>query len=201
MIMISRRSMLLAGSGALLFLAVPSWAQGDPAVASVQSFYDGLLASMKQGGPIRARFDRLRPVVEKTFDLAGMTAVAVGPGWATLSATDQKTLIDAFGRMTVANYVKNFDSFNGEVFTVDPAPIPRGLEKLVKSTLKSGKDTIPFNYRVHQAGGEWKVFDIFLNGNISQMAEQRSQFAATFSSGGAAGLTKSLNTKADQQLK
>ena len=102
--------------------------------------------------------------------------------------------------MTVASYVKNFDSFNGEKFTVDPMPIPRGAEQLVKSTLNSGADTIPFNYRVHQADGAWKIFDIFLNGNISQMAQKRSDFAATFASSGAAGLTKQLNSMSDKML-
>ena len=64
--------------------------QTDPAVSTVQNFYDGLLASMKLGGAARARFDKLQPVIEKTFDLPGMTAVAVGPGWASLSPADQR---------------------------------------------------------------------------------------------------------------
>ena len=38
-----------------------------------------LLAQMKKGGPARARYDLLKPAEEKTFDLPGMTAVAVGP--------------------------------------------------------------------------------------------------------------------------
>jgi phospholipid transport system substrate-binding protein len=201
---ISRRSVLMATlplcSGAVFFPGVSAWAQADPAVSAVQNFYDGLLASMKLGGAAKPRFDKLQPVVEKTFDLTGMTAVAVGPGWASVSPGDQKTLIDAFGRMTVANYVKNFDSFRGEKFTVDPTPISRGAERLVKSTLKSGADTIPFNYRVRQADGAWKIFDIFLNGNISQMAQKRSDFAATFAASGAAGLAKQLNSMSNKML-
>ena len=46
--------------------------------------------------------------------------------------------------------------------------------------LKSGNDTVPFSYRMHQVGSEWKIEDIYLNGNISQMAQQRSDFASTF---------------------
>src|SRR3954466_13010910 len=77
---------------------------GDPAAATVQTFYDGLTASMKAGGSAKNRFEKLKPVVEQTFDLAGMTALSVGPKWASIPAADQKALTDAFSRYTVANY-------------------------------------------------------------------------------------------------
>ncbi len=75
--------------------------------------------------------------------------------------------------MTIANYARSFDSFGGEKFTVDPAVMERGAEKFVKSTLKPAHDeAIPFNYRLHQADGGWKIVDIYLNGNISQLAQK-----------------------------
>ena len=202
MTLFTRRHTLSFAVALAASAVLPAFAQGDPAVAQVQGFYDVLVAQMKKGGPAKARYDMLRPAVEKAFDLPGMTAVAVGPSWASLPAADQKALIDAFERMTVANYVKNFDSFRGEQFTVDPASVarPPSPDKLVKSTLKAGKDTIPFNYRMRQVNGDWRVFDIYLNGTISQMAQKRSDFAATFASGGAKGLTQRINALADQQL-
>ena len=203
---ISRRdfSVLLASAAVLAAMPSfsPAWAQGDPAVATVQGFYDALVAEMKKGGPAKARYEMLKPAVEKAFDLPGMTAVAVGPGFAALPDTDKKALTDAFERMTIANYVKNFDSFGGEKFIVEPASIarPPSPDKLVKSSLKTGTDTIAFNYRMHQTGSAWKIEDIYLNGNISQMAQRRSDFSATFASGGASGLVKKINALADAQL-
>jgi phospholipid transport system substrate-binding protein len=193
---------LAAAFLAMAWAPLPALAADDPAVAPVQAFYDALLAEMKKGGPAKGRYDMLKPAVEKAFDLSGMTAVAVGPGFAALPEGEKKSLTDAFERMTIANYVKNFDSFGGEQFTVEPASIarPPSTDKLVKSALKTGRETIPFNYRMHQVGGEWKIEDIYLNGNISQMAQRRSDFAATFASGGASGLTKKINALADQQL-
>ena len=117
-----------------------------------------------------------------------MTATAVGPAWAALSDADKKALIDAFTRMTIANYAKNFDSYGGEKFTVEPASIARGSDQFVKSTHEDRpSETIAFNYRMHQVGSDWKITDVYLAGNISQMAQKRSDFAATLASGGAAG--------------
>jgi phospholipid transport system substrate-binding protein len=173
----------------------------DPAVTTVQGFYDGLTASMKSGGTTKSRYDKLKPAVDQAFDIPGMTAVAVGPAWASIAPADQKALIDAFDRMTIANYARSFNSYSGEKFTVDPAVIVRGADKLVKSSLKPGSgDAIAFNYRMHQADGGWKIEDIFLAGNISQMAQKRSDFSATLASSGPQGLAKKINALADQTL-
>lgn len=187
----------------LLFAAAgsPASAQGDPAAATVQGFYDALVASMKAGGTAKARFEKLKPAAEQAFDLPGETALSVGPTWSSIAPADQKALIEAFERLTVASYARNFDSYSGEKFTVDPAVVQRGTDKLVKSSLKPGSgDAIAFNYRLHQADGSWKIVDVFLAGNISQLAQKRSDFSATLASSGPQGLAKRINALADQML-
>lgn len=196
------KRVLLAFPLVLLFGAAPAGAQsGDPAAASVQNFYDALTASMKAGGTAKSRYEKLKPAVEQDFDLSGMTALSVGPSWSSIPAADQKALTDAFEHFTVANYARNFDSFHGEKFTVDPAVQQRGTDKYVKSTLTpSGAQPIAFNYRLHQAGENWKILDVYLAGNISTLAQKRADFAATLSSGGPQGLAKKIDALADQQL-
>jgi phospholipid transport system substrate-binding protein len=186
----------------ILAAGMPAHAQpSDPAAATIQNFYDALVASMKSGGTAKSRYDKLKPAVDQAFDIAGMTALSVGPSWSSISPADQKALIDAFDRMTVANYARNFDSYNGEKFTVDPNVIARGSDKFVKSTLKpSSGDVVPFNYRMHQVDGSWKIVDIYLNGNISQLAQKRSDFGATLQASGPQGLAKKINALADQTL-
>ena len=194
-------ALALAGAPTLGAIPVPAQAQaGDSAVAQVQGFYDALLASMKSGGTAKSRYEKLKPAIEKAFDLQAMTATAVGPAWASASDADKKALVDAFARMTIANYAKNFDSYGGEKFIVEPASITRGSDHFVKSTMKTSSDTIAFNYRLHQVGSDWKVTDVLLAGNISQMAQKRSDFAATLASGGPSALTKRLNALTDQML-
>jgi phospholipid transport system substrate-binding protein len=193
--------MLAVAPTMTVIATLPVQAQAaDPAVAQVQGFYDALLASMKSGGTAKARYDRLKPAVDKAFDLQAMTATAIGPGWASMSDADKKALTDAFTRMTVANYAKSFDSFSGEKFTVEPASVTRGNEHFVKSSLKTSSDTIAFNYRTHQVGSDWKITDVYLAGNISQMAQKRSDFAATLASGGPQALAKRINALTDQML-
>lgn len=186
------------------FASAPAHAEAvDPAVTQVQGFYDVLLDSMKHARElgVKGRYDKLKPAIEKSFDLPGMLRAAVGAKWASFTPAEQSALTTAFERKTVAEYASNFDGFSGEKFTVDPAPKARAADKIVQSKLITAKQTIPFGYRMRQVGGSWKILDIYLNGVISQLATQRSDFAATVTSGGAAALTKQLNANADKLLK
>jgi len=193
--------MLTAAPAVTAMQTMPVQAQAaDPAVQQVQGFYDALLASMKSGGTAKSRYEKLKPAVEKAFDLQAMTATAVGPAWASASDADKKALTDAFSRMTIANYAKSFDSYGGEKFAVEPASIARGSDHFVKSTMKTSSETIAFNYRTHQVGSDWKITDVYLAGNISQMAQKRSDFSATLASGGPQGLAKRINALTDQML-
>jgi phospholipid transport system substrate-binding protein len=178
-------------------------ADSDPAATQIQYFYDALLDSMKHGKELgtKGRYEKLKPVIERVYNLPLMTSLVVGPGWSSVSATDQQALIGAFERMTVANYAKNFDSYSGEKFIVDPNVQTRGIDKVVASKLVTGNQTIPFNYRMRQADGNWKVVDVYLNGFVSELATRRSDFGSTLASGGATALIQKINALADGLMK
>jgi len=200
------RKSLFAAVSLAAFLTVPAvYAEvpADPAVAPVQSFYDTLLSTMKQGKQlgVKGRYEKLKPVIEQAFDLPGMTRLSVGPAWNTMAEADQKALIAALSRYTVASYASNFKSFEGEKFAVEPASTARGADKVVNSKLVAGSEVIPFSYRMRQSGTSWKVIDIYLAGFVSQIAKQRSDFAATVQAGGAQALEKKLNALSDGLMK
>lgn len=177
----------------------------DPAAKKIQAFYGVLVDAMKGGAKlgIQGRYDKLKPGVETAFNLPAMTQFAVGPDWSKYSDSDHKALIDAFERMTVSNYAKNFDSYNGQQFVVLPSVIDRAPDKVVQSEMRPSKgDSIKFNYRMRDAGGgDWKVIDVFLAGFTSQLALRRSEFSDTVAKEGAAGLVKKMNSVADKTMK
>ena len=186
------------------FLAPAAKAQApDPAVQQVQTFYDALLDAMKHAKDlgVRGRYDKLKPVVAQTFDLPDMVRFAVGPGWITMPAADQQALLASFERMTVASYANNFNGYDGEKFVVDPVATVRGTDRVVQSKLITKSQTVPFNYRMRQFGGSWKILDIYLNGYVSQLATQRSDYGSTLAAGGAPALVKKLDALSDKLMK
>ncbi len=194
--------------GAIAFAAMAARAADaptDPAAKQIQSFYDVLVATMKNGPKlgIQGRYDKLKPAVEAAFNLPAMTQFAVGPDWSKFSSADHKALIDAFERMTVSNYAKNFDSYNNQQFVVLPAVIDRAPDKVVQTELRPPRgDAVKLNYRMRDAGaGDWKVIDVFLAGFTSQLALRRSEFSHIVETDGAPGLVKKMNEVADNTMK
>jgi phospholipid transport system substrate-binding protein len=175
----------------------------DSAVQPVQNFYDTLLDTMKHGKQLglKGRYDKLRPVIEQSFDLPGMTRLSVGPKWNEMTPQDQQALTVALSRYTIANYASNFSSFDGEKFIVEPASTERRTDRVVMTKLIAGSQTIAFNYLMRKTGSSWKVIDIYLSGFVSQMAKQRSDFGATVSAGGAPALIKKIDTLSDKLMK
>jgi uncharacterized membrane protein YidH (DUF202 family) len=84
----------------------------DPAAQQIENFYAALIDTMKRGTELglQGRFRQLTPAAQETFDLAGMAQIAVGAPWQMYSDMDRKAVVDAFERLTIANYAKHFTS-------------------------------------------------------------------------------------------
>ena len=182
----------------LIFASLSSIAAAqpvDPAIATVQSLDDGLLAIMRSGSAagMAGRSRAIAPVIDRAFDLPLMSRLSVGPGWVNIAPRDQTALVAAFRAMTIASYARNFDGYAGEKFVILPPVQSRGSDKLVRTMLKSGHENpVALAYRLRQSGATWKIIDVYYKDSISQLATRRSDFAATLASGGPRALIAHL---------
>ncbi len=190
-----RRFLLaLAGSAALGFPAV---AESDDVLSRpLRGLYDALLASMKAGGgvPFVKRFDALAAPVENAFELETVLRVSVGLRWDNMDADTKAKLLTAFRRFTIATYVANFDKFDGERFEILPGSRDSGTDKIVATTLVGGGQQVRMDYVMHETNGTWRAVDVLLDGSISRVAVQRSDFRKLLAKGDAE-LIASLNRK------
>jgi phospholipid transport system substrate-binding protein len=178
-------------------------AANDPAAIQIERLHTALLKSM-QAGPRVALTDRyrnLQPVIEQVFDLPLMTRLSIGPLWAKFSQEQQQVSLAAFRRITIAGYAVNFREFDGEKFEIEDIVASRGVYKVVQAHLVSPHD-IPasFTYQMHEAGGVWKIVDVYYDG-ASELAIRRSDFAAALASGGTPVLIAHLNRLGDSLMR
>ena len=190
-------AMLAIGSG-----ISPSFAAaqdtGDPK-AVVQSFYDALDETMKQGDQLgfEGRYKKLEPVIRETFDVPVMAKIAVGPEWTNLKADEKSKLLEAFDRYMISTYASRFKTDKGLKFQVGEVKTPADNRTLVETKLiRANGDPVALNYLFRpDASGNWKIIDVYLSGAISEMARMRSDFSATVTKGGAEALIAALDKK------
>ena len=175
----------------------------DSPAQTINNLNATLLATMKQADQlgVQGRYDALAPVLEKTYDIASMSRVAVGQSWASLQPAQQKAITDAFTRMMVATYAKRFDGFSGETFKIVEITDRAPNEKMVKTVIvQSNGKPVALNYRMHKTGAQWKVVDVYLDGTISELATRRAEFTSILRSGGPDALIASLRRQGDKLL-
>ncbi len=189
--------LLLAG----LAVAAPARAaEIAGATVPITELNEALLAVMKAGAatPFPRRYEMLAPTVERVFDLPGILRTSVGPRWASLSRQEQSDLAQVFRRFTVASYVANFGRYSGERFEVHPDTRPGGGGEIVETRiLRSSGSPVRIDYVMRQVGDTWKVVDVLLNGSISRVAVQRSDFRGLL---GAAPNASELIAKLQQKI-
>lgn len=183
--------------------AADTVAAPDLVTKPVAALNAGLLASMKTGRavPFEARYAQLEPLIDHVFDLPAILQSAIGPQWQTLAAEEQSQLLDAFRRYTVSTYVANFNKFGGESFVIMPdrrniAEVTVVPTQIVPASGKPARIDYVLRAVAGDASSEWKIVDVFLDGSISQVAVQRSEFHKALHDGGAKQLIAILERKA-----
>ena len=194
----------IAGRGLALLLgvAISAASAAAPSVSpqdGLRSFYDTLLTTMKAGRTLgqSGRYAKLAPAIGSLFDVPLMARLAVGSSWASLPPTQQQQVTEAFGHYISATYADRFDCYSGERLQVTGEQ-PYGAEVMVQTRIvKANGDAVTLNYRMHENGGSWQIADVYMDGTISQLATQRSEFHSILQREGVDGLIMTLNRKVD----
>jgi phospholipid transport system substrate-binding protein len=196
---LDRRILLrLALCGAAVVLGLPRAAIASETSAPVEQLHDGLIEIMKAGRtiPFRQRYDKIAPIISRTFDLEAIVRQVIGLRWASLPAEQQAALTDAFRRYTVASYVANFDAYTGERFELLPTIATAGNDRVVQTRIvaASGQGHT-LAYVMRQTAGGWRIVDVLADGSVSRVAAQRSEVRSVLADGGGPGLLVSLRRK------
>jgi phospholipid transport system substrate-binding protein len=201
---IGRRDLL--GLAIITSVAVFPWrpagaqTSGDAsATAPIEQLDSALLAAMKAGSntPFEDRYRALTPVIEQVFNLDAVLAASIGLSWATLPAEQKPMLAAAFRRYTISSYATSFSSYNGQSFQVSPAvrSLANGEVVVQSHLVRADGSSVKLDYVMRRGPSGWQAVDVLMDGSISRVAVQRSDFRSLLSSGGAPALVAGLQHK------
>ena len=168
-----------AGLG-LSMLCYPLHAAPASGGDTVQGLYDALLSTMKDGRILgqSGRFAKLEPVIRRSFDVASMARLSVGPSWASLTDGQRQQMTESYGRYISAIYADRFDSYAGQKLEVTGEQSARSGAIVKSQIIKANGEPVKVDYMMRRNGDSWLISDIYLDSAISAVATRRSEFAA-----------------------
>ena len=140
-------------------------------------------------------FDKTIESISSIYDTRKMIRMIIGDQWKKISESKKDEVTVLFQKYIARNYIKQFSKFNSIKFN------SKGTKKigkkylLVKSVLILNKnDQIKINYLLINNKG-WKIFDVLIDGTISEISTKKSEFSKNLQDGGIDLLIKELRKK------
>jgi len=191
-----------------LFLVVPMLAplppvNAQPATDVVENLHQTLLLVMKEGNQIgyQGRYDRLAPVITASFDMPFVAQIVLGRFWETFDGQQKSKFVETFGRLSIATYAANFDSYSGERFKVISEKEVSGGRILVHTQIiKSDGGQVQLDYLLHRVDSQWRIINVVADG-VSDLALKRADYTSFLKTNGVDSLLIKLNEKIVQYSK
>jgi len=128
-------------------------------------------------------------IVSKTYDIKKMSKIILGKFWSASKSHDKAKFVEKFTLYISSNYMNRFNDkkdFNYEYKDIDK--IGENY-RLVHTIFKFGEtEKLKVNYMLIKNDDKWFIFDVLLNGSISEIATKKSEFNETLNNGGITSL-------------
>ena len=129
------------------------------------------------------------------YDTRKMIRMIIGDQWKKISKSKKDEVTVLFGKYIARNYIKQFSRFNSIKFNYKGKKRIGEKYLLVKSILiLNNKDQIKINYLLIN-DKESKIFDVLIDGTISEISTKKSEFSKHLQEGGVDLLIKELRKK------
>jgi len=115
-------------------------------------------------------------VINRTYDAEKMLKMIIGADWKNQENEKKKELIIVFKEYISKNYLKRFSKINDVSFSNEKKEKISSEFFLVKSNLVIKKEKISIDYLLSLKDNTWKIFDVLLDGSVSEIATKKSEF-------------------------
>ena len=134
-------------------------------------------------------------VVKNSYDLEKMGKMIIGVKWKKVEIKMQKEFIDVFKRFISVNYLRRFNKINDLDFEHQSVRVIEDKFRLAGVILIADNERIKIDYLLSFNNDQWKIFDVLLDGSISEIATKKSDFKKIINEEGVSGLIKNLSVR------
>ena len=144
----------------------------------------------------------LYALVEQTllpnFDTPYAAQLVLGTNWRNATPDQRKRFVDAFYKSLLYTYGDAMIDFTGDRLKVYPTKVtPEDTRATVRTEIKRSNGTkVSVNYTVRKTNGQWKAWDVVIDG-ISYVKSYREDYGAEVQQKGLDAVIQRLEAKAE----
>jgi phospholipid transport system substrate-binding protein len=119
----------------------------------------------------------VRGVIDPHTDFNKIAPLVLGKYWKTATTTEQERFKQEFQTLLIRAYSRAFVEYNDWTIQYQPVEMVSEATKIIVKTkvLQPSIQPVDVNYRMFLSNGEWKVYDILIDG-VSLVTNYRSTF-------------------------
>jgi phospholipid transport system substrate-binding protein len=158
-----------------------------------------ILKDMELKKPGRAEERRLllEKVIGDRFNYDEMARRSLGAQWNKLSDKERQEFVDLFKGLLSGSYVDKIEGYSGEQVHYLNERLEADYAE-VRTKVASDKTEIPLDYRLLNKSGDWRVYDVVVDG-VSLVNNYRSQFTKIIRESSYADLLEKLREKSKKK--
>ena len=115
-------------------------------------------------------------VINRTYYAEKMLKMIIGKDWENQEIEKKEELIIVFKKYISKNYLKRFSNIDDVSFRNEKKEKISSELFLVRSNLIIKQEKISMDYLLSIKNNVWKIFDVLLDGSISEIATKKSEF-------------------------
>lgn len=143
----------------------------------------------------KQKIDVIEATIHQAYDLDKMSRIILGDYWTKSSYEEREKFKKNFALYISRNYFKRFSKIEKFTYNYKGFDNIGSNYKIAYFEFKFNEDEIfNINYMLIERK-EWLVFDVLIDGSISEIATKKSEFTETLENGGVQSLVNLLKTK------
>ncbi len=131
--------------------------------------------ALKGEGAKKTKKGKIRDISEKMFDFAELSKRTLGPNWKTFTTDQQREFTVLYKDILEDAYMDRIITYKDEKVVFHKEIMLSDNTAEVQSNIITKVAETPINYRLILKGGEWKVYDVVIEG-VSLIKNYRTQF-------------------------
>lgn len=150
----------------LLFPTVPGmdWRDESPAEV-IRARNQAVTRILETSGdePNEETRERLKEVINSVMDFKELSRRSLGKYWNERTEQEKKAFIEVFEQLIRNSSVKKLSVYRADSMTYDE-PAVTGGEATVRTIAYKDRKSVEIVYEMHIVGGEWKAYDLVIDG-------------------------------------